>query len=201
VVLVNTTRTVLAALPDRLRGRSASIGLGGRGVPSFDVDSARSSAALVRHLIDGGRRRIAMVVGPPWLPEPQQPVQAFRAVMRAAGLPERIVPGDFTVAAGQAGAREAMHRWPDTDAVYGVCDATALGALSALRELGVDVPGDVAVVGFDDVPFAALSTPALTTATHPVHRIASAAAAAVLDSGRVPPASAYPSVLVLRASA
>jgi len=201
VVLVNTTREVLNVMPARLRGRTASIGLGGPGVPSFDVDNSRSSADLVRHMISTGRRRIVMVVGPEWLPCARRPVEAYLAVIRSAGLPERVLPGDFTVSAGHAGALEALRRWPDTDAVFGICDATALGALSALRSLGVDVPGDVAVGGFDDVPFAALSVPALTTATHPVQRIAAAAVTAVLDSGQAPSASAYPSLLVLRESA
>jgi DNA-binding LacI/PurR family transcriptional regulator len=201
VVLVHTTRALLAAMPSRLRGRVASIGLGGPGVPSFDVDNSRSSAALVRHLLGTGRRRIVMVSGPQWLPCAQRPVEAYRAIMRSAGLPDRVLSGDFTVAAGHAGALEALRRWPETDAVVGICDATALGALAALRGLGVDVPGDVAVTGFDDVPFAALSVPTLTTATHPVQSIAAAAATAVLDSSQVPPSSTYPSELVLRESA
>ena len=201
VVLVNTTRLVLAALGARLRGRVVSIGLGGPGVPSFDVDNSGGSTALVQYLLATGRRRIVMVAGPSWLPCAQRPVAAYRAVLRSAGLPEQVLPGDFTVAAGHAGAQEALRRWPDTDAIFGICDATALGALSALREAGVGVPDDVAVAGFDDVPFAALSTPALTTATHPVQQIAVAATAAVLGSAPVPPASAYPSQLVLRESA
>jgi DNA-binding LacI/PurR family transcriptional regulator len=201
VVLVNTTRTVLEALPARLRGRVVSIGLGGPGVPSFDVDNSRSAAEMVRHLLTTGRRRIVMVVGPDWLPCAQRPVEAYRAMMRSAGLPERVLPGDFTAAAGHAGAVEALRRWPDTDAVFGICDATALGALAALRELGIDVPGDVAVAGFDDVRFAALSVPTLTTATHPVQRIVAAAAGALLDSRTPPPSSIYPSQLVLRQSA
>jgi len=203
VILVNTTLAVLAVLgglPRQLRGRVVSIGLGGPGVPSFDVDNSRSAAALVRHLLGTGRQRIVMVVGPDWLPCARRPVEAYRAAVTAAGLPVRILPGDFTVASGRAGALEALRRWPDTDAVFGICDATALGALAALRGLGVDVPGDIAVAGFDDVPFAALSVPALTTATHPVERIA-AAAATVLDPVPVPAESAYPSTLVLRESA
>jgi DNA-binding LacI/PurR family transcriptional regulator len=201
VVLVNTTPRVLAALSPRLRGRVASIGLGAPGVPSFDVDNSRSSATMVRHLLETGRRKIVMVVGPEWLPCAERPVQAYRAVMRSAGLPERVLPGDFTAAAGHAGALEALRRWPDTDAVFGICDATALGALGALHELGVKVPDDVAVAGFDDIGFAAFSAPTLTTATHPVQRIAAAATSAVLDASPAPPSSFYPSQLVLRQSA
>jgi DNA-binding LacI/PurR family transcriptional regulator len=77
----------------------------------------------------------------------------------------------------------------------------ALGAIAALRRRGVDVPGDVAVAGFDDIPFASLSTPTLTTATHPVEHIAAGAALAVLTGTRVPPATVYPSHLVPRETA
>lgn len=201
VVLVNTTPRVLAAIPARLRGRVASIGNGCPGVPSFDVDNTLGATALVQHLVTSGRRRIAMVIGPDWLPCAQRPVDAYRSVVRAAGLPERVLPGDYSVASGQAGAVEALRRWPDTDALFGICDATALGAISALRGLGVDVPGDIAVAGFDDVPFAALSVPPLTTATHPVERIAAAAVSAVLDPAGGAQSCAYRSDLVLRDSA
>jgi DNA-binding LacI/PurR family transcriptional regulator len=199
VVLVNTTPAVLAAIPAGLRGRVVSIGVGAPGVPSVDVDKGVSAADLVRHLVEGGRRRIVMIVGPSWLPCAVRPVDAYRSVVRAAGLPARTLPGDFSVRAGRAGAIEALRRWPDTDAVFGICDATALGALAALRGLGRDVPGDVAVAGSDDVPFAALSTPALTTATHPVEQIGGRAALAVLSSR--PDSCVYPSELVLRESA
>ena len=201
VVLVNTTHAVLAAIPSRLRGRVASIGTGAPGVPSFDVDNSRSAAALLRHLLDTGRRHIVMIAGPEWLPCTQRPVAAYRALLRAAGRPARLLPGDFSAEAGHAGALEALRRWPDTDAVFGICDATALGALGALRELGIRVPDDVAVAGFDDIRFAALSAPSLTTSTHPVQEIVSAATSAVLDAGPARSSAMYPSRLVLRQSA
>lgn len=94
-----------------------------------------------------------------------------------------------------------MRRWPDTDAIYAICHAAAFGALGALRSLGAHVPGDVAVAGFDDLPAAAWSGPALTTATHPVTRIATDAAVAVLRGGPAEPETLYPSELVLRESA
>ena len=57
---------------------------------------------------------------------------------------------------------EILRRWPDTDAVYAISDAPALGVLSALGGLGIRVPDDIAVAGFDDIPFAALSAPLST---------------------------------------
>ncbi|HYN95007.1 MAG TPA: LacI family DNA-binding transcriptional regulator, partial [Pilimelia sp.] len=198
VLLVNTTEDLLAAVPGALRGRAASIGVGARGVPSFDVDNAGGTTAVLRHLYAAGRRRIVLVTGPRWLPCTRRPVVAYRALMAAAGLPARLVPGDFTAASGRAAVPVVLERWPDTDAIVGSTDATALGVLGALRERGVRVPGDIAVAGFDDIPFAALSAPALTTASHHVRRMSAAVASPLLDGTRVPPETAYPSVLIAR---
>jgi DNA-binding LacI/PurR family transcriptional regulator len=202
VVLINTTEDVLAEVPRALYGRVASIGVGSQVVPSYDVDNGGAATAVMNHLHATGRRRIAMVAGPDWLPCVRRPLKAYHRVMRAAGLPARVVPGDFTAAAGRDAALEVLRRWPDTDAIFAICDATALGVISRLRELGRQVPGDVAVAGFDDIPFAELSSPSLTTATHPVARIAAAAVTAVLDpvAGSRSPTE-YPYRLMLRESA
>ena len=201
VVLVNTTERVLAAVPPALHGRIASIGIGSSLVPSFDVDNGGAATALLGHLHASGRRRIAMVTGPRWLPCTRRPVTAYQGVMRAGALPIRAVQGDFTAAGGRAAMLHVLSRWPDTDAVFANSDAMALGALAVLRERGIRVPDDIAVAGFDDVPFAALSVPALTTGSHPVARIASAAATAVLNQARIPPVTVFPSVLIRRESA
>ncbi|GAA4730165.1 LacI family DNA-binding transcriptional regulator [Modestobacter marinus] len=200
VVLVNTTRRVLDAVPPRLVGRVASIGAGSPTVPLVDVDTSAAAAALTAHLLSTGRRRIAMLAGPPWLPCAERPVTAHRAAVRAAGLPERVLAGDFTAESGRRGAVEALRRWPDTDALYAICDETALGAIQALRALGRRVPEDVAVTGFDDLPLAAFSGPALTTATHPVEQIAARAAGSLLDRDRTT-VTLFPSELVVRQSA
>ncbi|SCG42616.1 LacI family DNA-binding transcriptional regulator [Micromonospora coxensis] len=201
VVLVNTTEPLLDAIPARLRGRVASIGIGSATVPSFDVDNAGGASQIVHHLYASGRRRIAMVTGPRWLSCAGRSVGAYRRIMRAAGLPVRLVTGDFTAARGRAAAGELLARWPDTDAVFAVSDLTALGVIAGLRETGVRVPGDVAVAGFDDIPHAALSSPGLTTASHPVGPIAAAAATAVLEGRPVAPVTSFPSTLVRRTSA
>ncbi|MEU1248010.1 LacI family DNA-binding transcriptional regulator [Micromonospora arida] len=201
VILVNTTEELLAAVPRSLRGRVVSIGVGSATVPSFDVDNAAGSEAVLRHLYASGRRRIAMVTGPRWLPCAQRPVQTYRRLMAEAGLPERILPGDFKAARGRTAAGEALHRWPDIDAIYAISDDTALGVIAGLRDAGARVPADVAVAGFDDIPLAGMTAPALTTASHPVGRIAAAAATALLDGRPAAPVTLFPSALVARASA
>lgn len=175
VVLVNTTYDLLDAVPTALQGRVVSIGVGSPQVPAVDVDGAGGSAELVRHLLAAGRRRLVMVTGPGWLPCTRRPVRAFRDLMEQAGLEPHTVESGFDVAAGRRSTREVLARWPDTDAVLGWCDECALGVLAELGDAGVDVPGDVAVTGFDDLPLAAVMRPALTTATHPVGAIAAAA--------------------------
>ncbi|WP_422741889.1 LacI family DNA-binding transcriptional regulator [Micromonospora sp. WMMD754] len=201
VILVNTTPAALAAVPARLSGRVVSIGTGSATVPSFDVDNAAGAEAVLRHLHATGRRRIVMVTGPRWLVCAERSVTAYRGLMRAAGLPERVVTGDFTTARGGRAALEALRRWPEVDAVYAASDATAFGVIAALRGRGLRVPHDVAVAGFDDLPYAAVSSPPLTTATHPVDRIAAAAATAVLTRAPVAPTTAFASTLVTRESA
>ncbi len=201
VVLLNTTEHVLAALPSTLRGRVASIGVGAPGVPSFDVDNGGGATNVLRHMYGSGRRRIAMITGPAWLPCARRPVAAYRDFMAATAAPVRLVDGDFSAGSGRVAAIEILQRWPDTDAVYAISDTPALGAMHALRGRGVDVPGDVAVAGFDDIPFAELSAPALTTASHPVDSIASAAAMALLAGGPIPPTTWFASTLIARRSA
>ncbi|MGV9371160.1 LacI family DNA-binding transcriptional regulator [Micromonospora tulbaghiae] len=201
VILVNTTRAALDAVPPRLRGRVVSIGQGSPTVPSFDVDNAGGAGEVLRHLYATGRRRIVMVTGPRWLSCAERSVTTYRELMRESGSPERLVTGDFTTAQGGRAALEALRRWPDADAVYAASDATAFGVIAALRGRGVRVPHDVAVAGFDDLPYAAISSPPLTTATHPVDRIAAAAATAVLTRAPAAPSTAFPSTLVTRESA
>jgi DNA-binding LacI/PurR family transcriptional regulator len=181
VVLAGHDQAVLAALPAGLRGRVAAIGAAGAGVARADVDSAAGIGALVRHLYATGRRRIALVGGPPWLAAAGAPHDAYADVMRAAGLPVRAVPGDFTARRGRAAAAAILRRWPETDAVVAVSDATALGVLGGLAARGVRVPADVALTGFDDIPSAGAVHPALSTATHPVELIAAAATRAALE--------------------
>jgi DNA-binding LacI/PurR family transcriptional regulator len=200
IVLVNTTRSVLNAVDDRLTGRVVSIGVGSTLVPAIDVDNYVGARAIMCRLVESGRRRIAMVTGPRWMPCLDRMNEAYAQVMSAAGLPKRIVGGGFTADSGQTATNEVLRRWPDVDAIFAVCDATALGVIAELRARHIDVPLDVAVAGFDDTELAHYA--GLTTATHPVEAIAEAATRAVLHASATrPPDMYFPSHLVARQTA
>ena len=200
IILVNTTRSVLNAVDHHLAGRVVSIGVGSSLVPTIDVDNYRGGRAIASRLVESGRRRIAMITGPRWMPCLDRMTQAYTELMFAAGMPNRTVAGGFTAESGQLATKEVLQRWPDVDAIFAVCDATALGVIAELRAQHIDVPRDVAVAGFDDTELAHYA--GLTTATHPVEAIAEAATRAVLDVRATrPPDMYFPSELVARQTA
>lgn len=173
VVLVNAHARMLEQVSRRMPGRVVSIGAGAAGVPLVDIDNRHSTSVLTEHLLDAGRRRIVFVSGPTRVSCTSRAREGYAEVMVAAGLPVRIVPAAFTHAGGRAACDFALRRWPDIDAVIGSCDDSAMGIIESLRHHGLRVPEDVAVTGFDDLPIARYAE--LTSVTHPVEAIASAA--------------------------
>lgn len=144
-----------------------------------DVDNRDGARQATEHLLALGHQRIATITG-----TLQQAVaisrrDGYRQALLAAGQqpqPELIAEGDFT----QEGGRQAMVRLLGATlrptAVFVASDTMALGALQALDEAGLRVPEDIALVGFDDLPGSASSTPPLTTVHQPVADLGSAAA-------------------------
>lgn len=125
---------------------------------AITIDNYGGARAVMVHLRQLGHRRIAFVKGPD---ENADAVERLRGYRDAASEATEI-EGDFTEAAGfAAGRRMLASRMPE--ALFAANDAMAIGALSALREGGVRVPEDVALVGFDDIPISRYLTPPLTT--------------------------------------
>lgn len=152
------------------------------------VDNAAGIALILHHLAVTGRHRPCFIGAAGTDSAAAERRAAFDAGV-AAHFPnaERapVELGDFSVAWGRA----AVDRlWPSRpDAVVCANDLIAIGALQRLGELGADVPGEVAVTGFDDVPMASLTAPGLTTVRQPVRELAAEAAALLakgLDTGR-----------------
>lgn len=117
-------------------------------------DNRAGVEAMVRHLLARGRRRIVHLTGPAHNLDAQERLCAVRETMAALApdLPLRIVAGDFQEETGARVAHELLAAGEPFDAIFAANDSMALGALLALREAGVAVPGQVAIAGFDDVP-------------------------------------------------
>lgn len=130
------------------------------------ADSPRGVGLALRHLADTGRRRIGFVNGPadtvPGSARARGYDRAVRRLDLATDADLRVAAADFTFAAGRDATHELLDR-TRPDAVLAANDLLAVGALSALRERGLRVPDDVAVVGMDDTELAAMATPALTS--------------------------------------
>ncbi|WSZ38018.1 LacI family DNA-binding transcriptional regulator [Streptomyces sp. NBC_00190] len=132
-------------------------------VPMVSVDNRSGAEAATRHLLDLGHRTVHHLAGPAGWMESQDRQEGWRGALDAAGAPvPRVEPGDWSARAGyQAGLRIA--ELDDVTAVFCANDHMALGLLRALHEAGRSIPGDISVVGFDDIPEAAYFTPPLAT--------------------------------------
>ncbi|MBE0698902.1 MAG: substrate-binding domain-containing protein, partial [Anaerolineaceae bacterium] len=124
-----------------------------------------------RHLVEQGFRRIGIITGPLSWWEARQRKQGWKDALQASGLPcpeELVVSGDWYPSSGASGMEELLRRCPDLEAVFACNDPMAAGALQAARRSGRSIPGDLTVVGFDDVPEAAYFSPSLTTISQPL---------------------------------
>lgn len=157
------------------------------------------------YLIDLGRTRIATIAGPADMPAGIDRASGWIRALEQAGLSsERRAHGDFSQASGARGMRELLARHPDLDAVFVASDLMATGAVSVLREKGVRVPEDVAVVGFDDSPAATSGVIPLTTVHQPSQAQGEKMAEmmlALLRGEAVEPECIMPTHMVVRASA
>jgi len=124
--------------------------------PSLRIDNAQGAAAMVRHLIERGRRRIVHITGGQANLDARERCEAYRVTLAEAGLKPPCDPleGDFQEAAGLLAVRRLIAGNTAFDAIFAANDMMALGALQGLREAGVTVPAAVAVTGFDDIPLA-----------------------------------------------
>jgi LacI family transcriptional regulator len=126
------------------------------GHPSMRLDNAAGVQAVVAHLASLGRRRLVHVAGPRDNVDAQERAAACRKAAAAAGLSLEIVQGSFEEQYGDAAISALLAAGHDFDAVFAANDMMALGAIQALKRAGRSVPGEVAVVGFDDIPLARL---------------------------------------------
>jgi len=191
---------VLAAnVPDGLP--LVRIGGAAAGPGTVGIDNEAGAAEMVRHLADLGHRRIALIGGARGNADALARLAGYRRAVAELGLdadPGLVAEGDFTEQSGHAAGQALLARPERPTAVFAANDSMAIGALRAFREAGLDVPGDVALAGFDDIPVAEYVTPALTSVHVPILEMGARAVDAALDAVASGSAPAAPIALSTR---
>ncbi|HUB91823.1 MAG TPA: LacI family DNA-binding transcriptional regulator [Dyella sp.] len=133
--------------------------------PVLNIDNRAGAIAMVRHLAEAGHQHIAFIGGPKTNFDAQQREKGYCAAMakHAPGAALTVVDGDFTEESGYRAGRELLSRKPRPQAVFAANDMMAIGCLYAFKEAGIDVPGEIALAGFDDILIARYVTPPLST--------------------------------------
>ena len=133
------------------------------------IDNTAAAADATRFLIGLGHRRILHLTGPANSMLTSQRAAGYQQAMHEAGLATALASrgGDFTIASGYKAARALLATGDLPDALFCANDEMAIGAMNALVGGGISVPGDISVIGLDDIAFAAWSNPPLTTIRQP----------------------------------
>ena len=151
---------------------------------TLGIDNVAAARAAVNFLIERGHRRIGMVAGVAGTPRREDRVRGYTEALRDHGLlfDRMLVRGaDFTEAGGYAATIELLRMEERPTAIFAANDMMAMGALRALRETGLRVPEDMALVGFDGLPLAQLMDPPLTTVAQHPERLGAKAAELLLE--------------------
>ncbi|MEO6260680.1 MAG: LacI family DNA-binding transcriptional regulator [Thermoanaerobaculia bacterium] len=131
---------------------------------TLTIDNYGGAAAMMAHLYALGHRRIAFIKGPHANADARERLRGYRTFARRdASMQTRELEGDFTEHSGYDAVRSALGAGRMPQAIFAANDSMAVGAMSALAEAGLTVPGDVAISGFDDIPIARFVAPPLTT--------------------------------------
>ena len=158
-------------------------------LPRVRIDNVEAGASLVEHLVKLGHRKLAAITGPIAQYMAKDRLAGFRLGLKRAGLSSEeapVVHGDFSLESGYRAMRELLEAHRGFTGVCCANDEMAIGALAALREAGVDVPGEVSVTGFDNLRFAAFASAPLTTIEVPTLETGEAAMRLMLDLLRDP---------------
>lgn len=151
-------------------------------LPYVDVDNYRGARMAVEHLLNLGYRRIATITGPLNHLHVQDRLSGYRDALKAQGIPYEealVAEGGFTEVGAMAALAKLLPLKPE--AIFVQSDTMAAGVLRALRSNDLRVPEDIAVVGFDDAPMAALLDPPLTTVRQPIRLLGFMAVELLLD--------------------
>jgi len=158
--------------------------IGSTAIPLVQVDNRLGGRLATEHLLGLGHTRIAHVTGAQALGISEERLGGYRDALAGAGLPvdpALVLEGRFTEEGGYEAATALLETSPDLTAVFAANDLSALGVVGAIVESGRSVPGDVSVVGFDDLRISAFTSPPLTTIKQPAAEIAQLATELLIE--------------------
>jgi LacI family transcriptional regulator len=143
-------------------------------LPTIDSDNLRGGQLATAHLLGLGHRRIGMLSGRPDLESSRLREQGYRQAMAAAGLPvseDLVLVGGYDAQASAECTRTLLTSADPPTAIFAANDVSAIAAIQAAVGLGLRVPADLSVVGFDNIPESALCSPPLTTVNQPIRKM------------------------------
>ena len=163
--------------------------------PTVRMDDVEAAGQMTEYLLGQGHRDIGFILGHPEHTATEQRRRGFEAAMRAHGQPlrqDRILPGDFTFKSGvDAAERLLADAGNRPTAVFASNDDMAAGVVSVAGRMGLSVPQDLAVCGFDDTPLAQIIFPKLTTVAQPIHEMGRKAAELLIDRRKSDPPAVH----------
>jgi LacI family transcriptional regulator len=173
--------------------------------PSATVDDEKGGRLVGQHLADTGRRDVAIVAGLEFASTARKRTEGCIAALEANGIhvpPERVVYTGFDPAGGRAAAEQILAGGSVPDAIFATNDFAAIGAFGVLRDKGIRVPDDVALVGYNDTPLAEGGAVPLTTIRSPMHEMGRQGVRLLLDvlAGRSPESIVLEPELIIRGS-
>lgn len=171
------------------------------------VDNVAAAKVAVNYLLDQGHTRIAAITGPDDVPSSNERLQGYKEALQAANInvePEFQIIGSYTVESGMHCAKQLMLLPQQPTAIFCFNDEMAIGVMKQIKKLGLSIPEDVSVMGFDDIHYAEFVTPALTTVHQPLKEIGTTCINLLLEQLRgnyvVPGRQFLPFELKIRAS-
>ncbi|NNM76524.1 LacI family DNA-binding transcriptional regulator [Sphingomonas sp. ID1715] len=151
---------------------------------SVAIDNHGAARAMTRRLIDLGHRRIGFVIGHAGYPVSEQRLEGYMDALRESGIPldgSLLKQGAFDFQSGAAAAEELLGNRHAPTAIFASSDDMAAGVLSVAHRLGLKVPDQLSIAGFDDTDLASLVWPPLTTIRQPIRAMAAKAAALLFE--------------------
>jgi len=140
-------------------------------ISSFTVNNYKNAREAVRYLVHNQCTKIAHIKGPKDVYTSEERLRGYYDETSSQGLSQFVIPGNYELKTAFQGTLDLLTKYPDIDGIFAGNDIMAVGAIKALSKLGINVPGQIKVIGFDGIEWGTTITPELTTMEQPIEQI------------------------------